>query len=111
MKKIVLALVLLGAISLPVIALAQPTGSVTSICQLVKKIESLTWTVFGLIAVICFIYAAILFLTAGGAPEKVQAARSAFLWGVAGVAVGIIAFSIVAIVGSGIGVSVGSSCA
>ena len=99
-NKLALSLTSLSLLLLPVLASAQPSVSVTDLPSFVAKIESAIWVVFGLIAVICFIYAAILFMTAGGAPEKVQAARSAFLWGVAGVAVGIIAFSIVEIVSS-----------
>lgn len=104
-KKI--ALVSLLALVLPVAALAQvinvqPSGipPVSSLPEIVNSLEMAAATVFGLIAVICFIIAGILFMTAGGNPEKVQAARSAFIWGIAGVVVGILAYSIIAIVGS-----------
>ena len=108
MKKVNLTLVTLGVLLLPVIAFAQIVGvqpvgipAVTNGLQgIVTAIENAAATVFGAIAVICFIVAGILFLTAGGVPEKVQAARSAFIWGIAGVVVGIIAFSIVSIVAS-----------
>ena len=108
MTKAKIALVSLSILLLPVIAFAQmetnapggPGGTVGSLTQIIHDVENAAGLVFGCIAVICFLLAGILFLTAGGAPEKVQAARSAFLWGVAGVVVGIIAFSIIAIVGS-----------
>ncbi|MGA2417901.1 MAG: hypothetical protein ABSF55_01510 [Candidatus Staskawiczbacteria bacterium] len=103
MNKNKLALISLGILLLPALALADtpaPINHIPDLTSVVTSIENAVWIVFGLIAVICFIYAAVLFLTAGGTPEKVQAARSAFLWGVAGVAVGIIAYSIVAIVSS-----------
>ena len=109
-QKILTGLVSVAILAAPVLAFAQPTGQITSLCALIQKIESIVWMAFGLIAVIAFVVAGILFLTAGGTPEKVQAARSAFLWGVAGVLVGIVAFSIIAIIGSGLGVGVGSSC-
>jgi hypothetical protein len=109
-KKLLSTLITAGILVLPVIAMAQPVGQITSICQLITKIESIIWTVFGLIAVIAFVTAGILFLTAQGQPDKVTTARTAFIWGVVGVAVGILAYSIVAIVGSGLGVGVGSSC-
>lgn len=54
--------------------------------------------IFGGVAVICFLIAGVLFLTAKGEPEKIKQARSAIYWGVAGVVVGILAFSIIAIV-------------
>ena len=72
-NKLALSLTSLSLLLLPVLASAQPTVSVTDLPSFVAKIESAIWVVFGLIAVICFIYAAILFMTAGGAPEKVQA--------------------------------------
>lgn len=111
MKNIKFTLVSIGILLLPVIALAQPAVNNLNLCQIIQGIEMAVWIVFGAIAVICFVIAGILFLTAGGTPEKVQAARSAFLWGVAGVVVGIIAFSILAIVSSGIGIgNVGTGC-
>lgn len=54
--------------------------------------------VFSGIAVVMFVAAGVLFLTAGGEAEKITRARSAFVWGVAGVIVGILAFSIIGIV-------------
>jgi hypothetical protein len=62
------------------------------------------WIIFGGIAVIAFVVSGILFLTAGGAPEKVATARNAAIWGIAGVVVGILAYSILAIVGTALGV-------
>ena len=108
MTKSKLALVTLSILALPVLALAQmqttapggPGTTIGSLTQIVNDIENAMGLIFGAIAVICFLVAGILFLTAGGVPEKVAAARSAFLWGIAGVIVGIIAFSIVAIVSS-----------
>ena len=75
-------------------------GTPTNLPGFITVIENLAALIFGLMAVVMFVMAGILFLTARGAPEKVQEARGAFMWGVAGVVVGIIAFSIVAIVGS-----------
>jgi phosphoglycerol transferase MdoB-like AlkP superfamily enzyme len=100
MKKIILSLITVGVVALPIVAMAQPPVTINSLPEMVSKIEAAVWIVFGLIAVICFVVAGILFLTAGGVPEKVAAARSAFLWGVAGVIVGILAYSIIAIVSS-----------
>jgi hypothetical protein len=103
MEKTKIALTSLGILLLPVLAFAQPTVQLGSLQQVINNIERAVWIVFGLIAVICFVYAAILFLSAGGQPEKIQAARSAFIWGIAGVAVGIIAYSIIAVVSSVMG--------
>jgi len=100
MTKTKIALISLGILILPVIAMAQPTVQIGSLQEIVNSIERALWIVFGGIAVVMFVVAGILFLTAQGTPEKVQAARSAFIWGVAGVVVGIVAYSIVAIVSS-----------
>lgn len=90
---------LLAALALPVLATAQgmPSGG-ASLEQLINGIKSAAWMIFGAVAVVCFIIAGILFLTAAGNPEKIVQARNAFLWGVAGVVVGILAYSIITIV-------------
>ena len=111
MKKIKIALASLTVMLLPVLALAQmeviapggPGSEIGSLQQIIHDVENAAGLVFGCLAVICFLFAGIRFLTAGGEPEKVQTARAAFMWGIAGVVVGIIAFSIIAIVGSVIG--------
>jgi hypothetical protein len=108
MQKNKIALISLTALVLPVLALAQmqttapggPNVQITDFQSVIESIENMVGLVFGAVAVVCFVVAGILFLTANGAPEKIQAARSAFIWGVAGVIVGIMAFSIIAIVAS-----------
>jgi len=72
-------------------------GDITALGNI---IVNKVWIVFTIIAIIMFVIAGILFMTAQGAPEKIATARQAFLWGVAGVAVGILAYTIVTIVGS-----------
>ena len=111
-KSKIAATITLCVLLVPVIAFAQvpsgmeqnapggPGGQISTLRQIVHDIEQTMGFIFGAIAVICFLVAGILFLTAGGQAEKIGAARSAFIWGIAGVVVGIIAFSIVAIVGS-----------
>lgn len=73
-------------------------GPSPSLQQMVTSAENVIALVFSAIAVIMFVIAGILFLTAQGEPDKVKTARAAFMWGIAGVIVGIIAFSIIAIV-------------
>ncbi len=104
MKKIVLSLITIGSVALPIIALAQiggtpPTISL-SLTQIGQKIASAAWIVFTIFAVVMFVIAGIMFLTASGDPEKILKARNAFLWGVAGIVVGIIAFTIITVVRS-----------
>jgi hypothetical protein len=93
-------ILLVATLAIPVAALA----AVDSIQTLMVAISTTAlWAVFGGIAIICFIYSGILFLSSGGDAEKLKKARSSFIWGVAGVAVGIIAYSIVNIVGNILG--------
>lgn len=109
-SKKIAAAVLVSAI-LPVLAFAQtinanpPQSWSPDLVTLGQTIIRAVWVVFTILAVIAFIYAAILFLTSGGSAEKVQAARSAFLWGVAGVVVGVLAYTIVALVQGTVGAS------
>jgi len=113
MDKKILFLILLGVLIFTGYPLGHVLAQLTSFCgagtntpcvggigDLVHNIEITAGFIFGAIAVIMFLVAGILFLTANGAPEKLQAAKSAFIWGIAGVVVGIIAFSIIAIVSS-----------
>lgn len=100
MTKTKISLASLSVLLLPVLAFAQPAVRVGNLQQLINSIENFIWIIFGLIVVIAFISAAILFLTANGQAEKITAARQSFIWGVVGVIVGIIAYSIVAIVSS-----------
>lgn len=102
MKKITLALVALSVLVLPVMVsavAALPAGvpAVGSMEDLINKIGSFMWVIFGGIAVVMFVIAGILFLTAGGDPEKVASARQSFIWGIAGVVVAILAYSILTI--------------
>ncbi|MFA5877842.1 MAG: hypothetical protein WC845_00490 [Candidatus Staskawiczbacteria bacterium] len=99
MKKSLIALSIISVVLLtPILAFAQPSVTVSDLGDVIEGIQNVVWQIFGLIAVICFVIAGILFLSSGGNPEKVSAARSAFLWGIAGVVVGILAYSIIAIV-------------
>ena len=99
-KKLILTLALANLAILPTLAFAQPSGSVGSIDDLVDTLKSVVWTVFGALAVVMFVIAGITFMTAQGDPEKIKQARNSFLWGVAGVVVAILAYSIVGIVES-----------
>lgn len=98
-KKNILSAVILGSIFLPIITLAQIGGSPPAVnfnlTQLGQNIANAAWIVFTILAVIMFVFAGILFLTAQGSAEKVATARQAFLWGMVGVVVAILAFTII----------------
>ena len=101
-KKIGLNLMVAGLTVLPFISLAatipgEPTAGSYSVGGIVSAIIDKVWVVFAGIALILFIWAGVRFLTAGGDPEKIQEARQAALWGVVGVVVMVLAFSIFSI--------------
>jgi len=104
MKKIVLSLVAISLAVMPVLAFAQIGGErpnfSLSLEGIGEKIANAAWIVFTIIAIVCFVIAGVLFLAAQGNPERIAAARNAFLWGVAGVVVGVLAFTIISIVKS-----------
>lgn len=98
----IIAVLTLAVLTLPVLAIAanvpaapgQVSGDIGS---LVSKLLDKIWIVFAGIAIVLFLWAGVLFLTAQGNPEKIAQARMAFLWGVVGVVVMILAFSIFSI--------------
>ena len=76
------------------------TGNITNTDTLVNTIMNLinwfAWAV-GLVAVVMGLWAGILFITAGGDATKVTTARNILLYAIVGIAVAILAFSLVAI--------------
>lgn len=110
MKKYLRSLLVLSILSLlvsPVLSLAQVNepqpGGGFDIGKLMSGIASLAWQFFAGLAVVMFVFAGVLFMTAMGDPGKVSTARNAFLWGVVGIIVAILAFSITSIIKKAIG--------
>ena len=100
MNKKTSLLALLGLAAFPNLASAQlyAPPSPYSLAGILQSAETAVWIIFTGIVVVCFVVAGILLLTAGGQPEKLQSAKSAVIWGVAGIIVGILAYSILAII-------------
>lgn len=99
MKKILITLILLSISIFPLGAEAQIiTGNITW-PQLVLGLTTAMWSVFVGVTIIAFLYAGILFLTASGDPQKIDKAKKAVIWGIAGVAVAFLAYTIINIVG------------
>ena len=76
------------------------SGPIASTSDLVQKIMDLVaWVAWfvGLMAVLMGLYAGILFITAAGNPETVVKARNILLYAIVGIAVAVLAFSLVAI--------------
>lgn len=108
MKKIILSLVTVSAVALPLLAMAAfNPGSTpnppTDIGTIVNAVLNFVWILFVALAILSILFAGVLFLTSQGDPEKVKTARTAVLWGIVGIVVAIIAFSIVLIVRNTIG--------
>jgi len=99
-KKLVILFSSMVLLTLPVVMLADinpgpaPNSQNLSVTQIVNIVLNFIWPIFVGFAVIMFLVAGFLFLTAQGDPGKVGAARQAILWGIIGVVVGVIAFSI-----------------
>lgn len=95
-------------VSLPVLAVAQLNVSrdinvfekTTSLLELVKN-----WFtgIVAIVAVIMILYAAFLFVTAGGEEEKLGKAKSYLMYGIVGVAVALLAYGIISIVSTTLG--------
>lgn len=102
-KKLVLASTLTILLTLPLVSWAiiftgQPGESNINLIYVIQGILTALWWAFMGLVVILFILAGIQFLTAQGDPTKLEQARQFVIWGFAGVIVGVLAFSIIAIV-------------
>lgn len=99
-KKIAALLASSVLLALPVVSMAilNPVVPTTianfSVINLVNTILNLIWPIFIGFAVVMFIISGFYFIAARGEPEGVDKARQFLIWGVVGVAVGVIAFSI-----------------
>jgi len=69
-----------------------------SISDAIDRIFLFIWPLFIAFAIIMFIVAGFIYLTAHGEPGKVKTAGQAVMWGAVGVGVGVLAFSIPTIV-------------
>lgn len=96
-KRIFLIFVVVSLTALPFLTMAQGglhESTNLNILSIGVSITNAIWIVFTIIAVIAFIVAGIIFLTAFGDAEKVRQARSAVIWGVVGIIVAILAYGI-----------------
>ena len=107
-KKLVYTIILISAL-LPYIGLAVNFGTPPTqqdnldIPILLNRILGIIWPVFMGFAIIMFIVAGFLFLKAEGEPAEIKTAQKALLWGVVGIIVGILSFSIPFIIRSLLG--------
>lgn len=106
-KKIIIASsVILSLLPMAVLAFSPgPTPNTVNldVVTIVNVILNFIWPIFAGFAVIMFLVSGFYFLTAQGDSGKIATARQAVLWGIVGVVVGILAFSIPLIVHNTIG--------
>lgn len=98
--KIILTLSLLSLLVMPVLVGAQPNVQINDFADAQQKIGALLWQIVGIVALVLFVIAGITFMTAAGDPEKIKTARNFVLYGVIGIIVAILAYTIVAVVES-----------
>jgi hypothetical protein len=113
-KKLNKKILFLGSLftalfSLPMLVLAidippAPEIGTLDLQTIIDNIFNLIWPIFAGFAVIMLIWAGILFLVARGDMTKLTQARGALIWGVVGVAVALLSFSIPLIIKNTFGV-------
>src|SRR3989344_1851449 len=107
-KKFIVGAVSALAVALPVATMAQVGGAppgafAPNLTSLGQIVVNQVWIFFTVIAIVMFVVSGIKFLTSNGDAEKIGEARQSFLWGVARVAVAIIAYTIIAVVRGALG--------
>ena len=95
MKKNLIIALSVGVFLSPVAASAFTLPA--TVQTILDNITTTVWYIFATAAIVCFVYAGILFLTAQGDPGKLGTAQQAFIFGIVGVVVGILAYSVVPI--------------
>jgi len=72
----------------------------TTIEEIAQNLTGVFWTIFAGAVVIGFIYSGIIFLTSAGDPQKLEKAKKAFLYSLAGTVVGILGYGITELIKS-----------
>ncbi len=95
-------LTLLACLFLPLMVSAQFTQPIMgiSLTSLINSILNIFWVLATIFAVVCFVISGIMFMTAMGDANKVKIARNSVIFGAIGIAVAILAFSVVNIIDS-----------
>ena len=97
------------AASLAPIAAFAAIGTVCDIFNLLQRVSTTFGAVVSILAILIILYAAFLFLTAGGNEEKVASAKNALIWGLVGIAVGLFSANAVNFINQIIGGSFGGT--
>lgn len=104
-KRVLSLIVLIGLFGLAGLAFAQikipnplAPGGVNSFGDLLLKIAEGVGTVIASLGTIMIIVAGILYLTSAGSPERMGKAKTALIYAIAGIAIGLAARAIVEII-------------
>lgn len=100
-KKSVLILGLL--LALPLVASAQPPGSLTQpisvvIFNLLIIVQNILWMVAVTFTIVMFVRAGFQYMSAKGDPTMVKEAHQSVIWGSVGAAVIVLAWSIIVVI-------------
>jgi len=99
MNKKLITAVSVAMLALPLVSMAFAPGNIPNVVNLsveglVDIIFKILWPIIVAFAIIMFILAAFQFFNAQGDPDKVAGARNFVIWGVVGMVVALLAFSI-----------------
>jgi hypothetical protein len=106
-KLIAVALILLSVAPLSVLAIdlvPQPTAQNVDIYSLINGIFNLIWPIIAAVTIILFVLSGFLYLTAQGEPAKIDKANQALIWGIIGIVVILLSFSLPFIIKTTLGV-------
>ena len=104
-KKIITISTFLVGLLAPTISLAEAVDPATWLNTLFTNVlNKLVWPIFLGLAILMFIYAGYLYLTAQGEGSKIATANKTVIFAVIGIAVAIVAFSAVNIIKGIIGI-------
>ena len=87
-------------------ALVYAVSSIRDVCDLLRPLDNIGRLVsylVGIIAALVILYSGFLFLTAAGNEDRLKSAKGYLLYGLIGIAVGLLAFNATAIVSSVVG--------
>jgi len=108
MNKKVFLTAVLSLLTVPVLSFAQPgvfSGNIYDVVNLIISIFlNVLWTVAVAFVIVMFVIAGFRFFQAHGEPTKVAEARQFVVWGLAGTAVIVLAWSVLAVVRNQFGV-------
>ncbi len=98
MKKVLASLILTGLLVLPAIVIAQETAPTVDVMDALNRIINWVFTILMVVAIIFLIIGAFNFVTAAGAPEKVEAGKKSIMWALVGAAAALLAKGLVVLV-------------